>query len=355
MKVESFGTGSCGDGSVVEVSRLRIGAAPGVVLDVLDLGATVHRLEVTCGDDVRRNIVLGHPTAQDYLDSTHYLGAAIGRYANRIRGGSFQLDGVSHQVGAHDRGNSLHGGPDGFDQRIWSVLEHGPDRVRLGLVSADGDQGFPGELRAEVTYTVSGESVLIELSATTDAPTVVNLTDHSYIDLAGEGSGSAMEQTLTVQASHYLPVDTTGIPLEGPPQPVDGTPFDLRLPTPVGQAARADHPQVRDAHGIDHNLVLDGEGHRLAAALESATTRTRLEVWTDAPGLQVYSGNFLDGTTPGTSGGLYRQGDGVALEPQAFPDTPRRPDFGTALLRPGEKYRRRIEWWVTEASLSPPA
>jgi galactose mutarotase-like enzyme len=330
------------------VQRLVLGSEPGVVLEVLDLGAVTHALWVTGGDGVRRNVLLGHATAQERLDSTHYLGASVGRYANRIRGGRFAIDGTSHQVGTADRGNSLHGGPDGFDRRIWEVVEATDDAATLRLVSPDGDQGFPGEVVAQVGYTVSGDSVRIELSATTDAPTPVNLTNHAYLDLAGEGSGTALDQLLQVPASTYLSVDDTAIPLDGPPSEVSGTPFDLREPTVLGDAARADHPQVRVVQGIDHCFLVEGavegEGLRLVATLESASTRTRLEMHSDQPGLQVYTGNMLDGTLRGTSGRLYRQGDGVALEAQLLPDTPNRPDFGDAVLRPGARYQSTIEW-----------
>lgn len=323
---------------------LTLGQAPGIVLEVLDLGATTHALWVTGGDGVRRNVLLGHATAQERLDSTHYVGATVGRYANRIRAGRFTLDGTTHQVSAQDRGNSLHGGAEGFDRRAWEVVDATEDAATLRLVSPDGDQGFPGEVTAEVTYTVTADSVRIELSATTDAPTPVNLTNHAYLDLAGEGSGQALDQLLQVPAATFLAVDATGIPLEGPPVDVTGTPLDLREPTVLADAARTDHPQVRVVQGIDHCYVVNGGGLRRVATLESPSTGTRLELHSDQPGLQVYTGNVLDGTLRGTSGRLYRQGDGVALEPQLLPDTPNRPDFGDAVLRPGATYRCTIEW-----------
>jgi galactose mutarotase-like enzyme len=337
--VEAFGECEIGP-----VQRLVLGRQPGVVLEVLDLGAVTHALWVTGGDGVRRNVLLGHATAQERLDSTHYLGATVGRYANRIRGGRFTMDGTAVEVGAQDRGNSLHGGPDGFDRRIWHVVGATEETATLRLVSPDGDQGFPGELTAEVTYTVTADAVRIELSASTDAATPVNLTNHAYLDLAGEGSGTALDQLLQVAAGSYLAVDATGIPLDGPPADVAGTPFDLREPTVLGDAARTDHPQVRAVQGIDHCFLAEGEGLRRVATLESPATGTRLELHTDQPGLQVYTGNVLDGTLRGTSGRLYRQGDGVALEAQLLPDTPNRPDFGDAVLRPGARYVSHIEW-----------
>ena len=328
------------------MTLLTIGRAPGVQLQVLDLGATVHRLDVTGGDGVRRNIVLGHPTPEDYLDSTFYLGGTIGRYANRIAAGRFALDGGTVSVGTHDRGNHLHGGPDGFDRRVWSVERHDDTSVEMALTSPDGDQGFPGEVRATVTFTVRDDAVDIVMTATTSAPTVVNMTNHAYFNLAGEGSGTVDGHELTVHAQRYTPVDDTGIPL-GDHAPVDGTPFDLRAPVVVGDAVRSAHPQVVSASGVDHNLVLDGEGLRPVARLDCPATRTRLDLSSDQPGLQVYTGNFLDGQHRSTSGVLLRQGDGIALEPQLFPDSPNRPEWPSATLRPGETYSSRITWTVS--------
>jgi aldose 1-epimerase len=331
------------------MTLLTIGRAPGIQLQVLDLGATLHRLDVTGGDGVRRNIVLGHPTAEEYLDSTFYLGGTIGRYANRIAAGRFELDGEAVTVGTHDRGNHLHGGPDGFDRRTWTVERHDDTSVELSLTSADGDQGFPGEVRSTVTYTVGDDRVDIVMTATTSAPTVVNMTNHAYLNLAGEGSGTVDGHELIVHAQRYTPVDDTGIPT-GDHAPVDGTPFDLREPVVVGEAIRSSHPQVVSASGIDHNFVLDGEGMRPVARLDCPATRTRLDVSTDQPGLQVYTGNFLDGRHRSTSGVLLRQGDGIALEPQLFPDSPNHPGWPSATLRPGETYASRIAWTVSTLS-----
>jgi galactose mutarotase-like enzyme len=325
------------------VRRLMLGEAPGPVLHLLNLGAIVHRLEVTGGDGVRRNVVLGHASAEDYLSSTDYLGATVGRYANRIAGGTFPLGDRVVRLGVNDRGNHLHGGPDGFDRRLWQVVEHTRDRAVLRLESPDGDQGFPGHLTTQVTYEVTEAEVLLTMVATTDAPTVVNLTSHVYFNLDGEGSGTIDGHRLTVLADEYTPVDATGIPLGGH-APVGGTPFDLRSPTPVGPAIRTAHEQVLAARGIDHNYVLRGTGRRTAAVLESPRTRTRLELTTDQPGLQVYTGNFLDGTSRSVSGALYRQGAGIALEPELYPDSPNRPDFPDAVLHPGETYRAQLGW-----------
>ncbi|GAB3026628.1 aldose 1-epimerase [Nocardioides flavus (ex Wang et al. 2016)] len=322
---------------------LTIGAAPGPVAEVLTLGATVHRLLVTCGDGERRNVVLGHPDVEERLASGDYVGGTIGRYANRIAAGRFTLDGRDVEVGTNDRGNSLHGGPDGFHARLWDVVSHEADEVVLSLVSPDGDQGFPGEVRVSVRYRVEGEVVGVTMEATTDAATVVNLTNHAYLNLDGEGAGTVDGHELTVEADEFTPVDATGIPL-GDHAPVAGTPFDLRAPALLGPVVRTEHPQIADAKGIDHNYVVQGSGLRRAAVLTSRATRTSAEVWTDQPGLQVYTANGLDGTRRGTGGGRYRQGDGVALEPQLFPDSPNRPEWPSAVLRPGETYVARLQW-----------
>ena len=332
------------DGQLVQ--SLELGTAPGPVLHLLTLGATVRRLEVTGGDGRRRNIVLGHPTPADYLASTDYIGGTIGRYANRIAAGRFPLEGATVQLATHDRGNHLHGGPDGFDRRLWAVVDRGPDHAVLRLESPAGDQGFPGALVAEVRFEVTPSGVRIDFQATADAATVVNLTNHAYFNLDGDGAGTIDDHELTVHGSAYTPVDRTGIPLGGH-APVAGTPFDFRSPTAIGWAVRQDHEQVAWARGIDHNLVLDGSGWRPVAVLESARTATRLTLHTDQPGLQVYTGNVLDGSRRSTEGGLYRQGDGIALEPQLFPDSPNHPEWPSATLLPGETYRAAIAWALT--------
>jgi galactose mutarotase-like enzyme len=332
------------------VRRIVLGAPPGPVLTLLDLGATVQSLDVACGDGVRRDLVLGQATPAEYLESTDYLGGTIGRYANRIAGGRFALDGAEVVVGTHDRGNHLHGGPDGFDRRLWELAGHSDNHARLTLESPDGDQGFPGTLRAEVTFEVSDGEVRVDFSATTDAVTVVNLTSHAYFNLDGIGSGTIDEHELTLEADEYTPVDRTGIPLGGH-APVAGTAFDFRAVRPIGPAVRSGEEQVTWARGIDHNFVIRGAGLRRAAVLTSQRTRTTLELYADQPGLQVYTGNFLDGSRPSATGGRYRQGDGIALEPQLFPDTPNRPEFGSAVLRPGETYRSSLVWRFSAAVL----
>ncbi len=339
MRVEPFGESSVGP-----VRVLTIGTEPGPVLEVLDLGATVHRLWVTCGDGVRRNVVLGHPGPEDYLSSPAYLGATVGRYANRIAGGRFDLGGRGVQLRTNDRGNTLHGGPDGFDRRIWEGVDHGDDHLALRLVSLDGDQGFPGRLVAEVRFEVSVDTVRVGLQATSDAPTVACLTSHAYFNL--DGSKTIREHLLRVDAQEFLPVDDTGIPLPRP-APVADTAFDLRRPARLADRIEDTHPQIA-GQGFDHcfvlDPVLDGAGPRVAATLDSSRSRTRLELSTDQPGLQVYTGDYLDGTTRATGGGFHQRSAGVALEPELFPDTPNGPSAEAAVLRPGDTYQAAIGW-----------
>ena len=320
MRTREFGI--LPDGTPVR--RLVLGTAPGPVLHLLDLGATAHRLEVTAGDGVRRNVLLGLDSPQAYLESDAYLGGTIGRYANRIAGGRFELEGTAVQVAANERGNHLHGGPDGFDRRVWDVVEQDDTAATLELLSPDGDQGFPGALRARARFEVHASGVAITLSAETDATTVVNLTSHAYFNLDGEGAGTIDDHLLTLVADEYTPVDPDGIPL-GAHRSVAGTPYDFRGARRLGSG-----------RGIDHNFVVRGEGVRTVAVLDSPASRLRMELVSDQPGLQVYTGD-------GLGGGLTPRG-GVALEPQLFPDSPNRPHFPPATVRPGETYRSTIRW-----------
>lgn len=359
MRSRRFGFGSTPEG--IDVERLVVGSEPGIVLHLLTLGATVHRIEVTGGDGVRRDVALGHADPTAYLSSSDYVGGTIGRYANRIAAGRFVLDGREMQVGVHDRGNHLHGGPDGFDRRVWSVEEHGPDQVVLALKSPDGDQGFPGAVSVRARYAVvDGTTISVRLSAVPDEATLINLTCHAYLNLDGDGAGTIDHHLLQVFADAYTPVDATGVPLGAEHAPVAGTAFDAREPRRIGEMVRHGDEQVAAAHGIDHNYVLrgwaPGAGLRPVAVLTSTRTRTRLELASDQPGLQVYTGNFLDGTRRDAHGGLYRQGDGIALEPQLFPDTPNHDDprWPSARVEAGATYSCGLEWRFSDLEAGDP-
>jgi aldose 1-epimerase len=290
------------------------------------------------------DVVLGFDNLAGYLHDDSYHGATVGRFANRIAGGRFELDGEQHTVPPNEGANALHGGPQGFDRRLWSAepLGGASPSVRLSRRSPDGEMGFPGTLDVRVTFTVDADDLVIDCEAVTDRATVVNLTQHAYFRLAG--GGTVEDHVLQVDASGYLPVGEDLLPV-GPVAPVDGTPFDFRSPVRIGDRIRQGHPQVVRARGIDHTYVLDdapGSGTvRRAARLEHPGSGRVLEVWTDQPGLQVYTGNMLDGTTVGRGGLVHRQGDAVCLEPQHFPDSPNRPDYPSTVLRPGMTYRSR--------------
>jgi len=296
------------------------------------------------------NVALGFATLERYLDCTRpggpgdpHFGAIIGRYANRIAGGAFTLDGLAHALPRNNGPNTLHGGPGAWNAAIWAAAELAtPDGPALELTHTDpdGTNGFPGTVSATVRYTLLPGELRIDYSATTDAPTVVNLTNHTYFNLAGEGEGSILDQELAIGAEHYTPVDANLIP-SGELAPVAGTPLDFRAAKPIGRDIREGHPQIVLARGYDHNFVLDGSPAaepRLGARAFDRRSGRLLEVFTTEPGVQFYSGNNLSGELVGTSGRTYRQSAGFALETQHFPDSPNRPEFPSTVLRPGETY-----------------
>jgi aldose 1-epimerase len=320
--------------------------ASGIELEVLTVGAAVRRLLVgPPGDAV--DVVLGHADPQTYRFAGGYLGAVVGRVANRLSGGRFAIDGVAYTVPTNEEGNTLHGGFEGFDRMPWRVDERTDSHVRLALTSPDGDGGFPGCVDVTVTYSVAPGEVRIDYTATTDRPTPFSITNHAYVNLDGEGSGPVDDHVLSVPASGFTPVDASLLPT-GEVRPVEGTPFDLREPRRVGAVLAADDEQLRHGKGLDHNLALDGtpddvSGVRLAARLQGASGRV-LEVLTDQPGLQVYTGAHFDDTTVGLSGATYGPRAGIALETQGFPDAPNHPTFPDATLRPGTPFTSTTIW-----------
>ncbi|MEU4429009.1 aldose epimerase family protein [Actinoplanes sp. NPDC024001] len=338
----------------MSVTREAWGSAPAGAVDrytldngrdlrvrILTYGGIVQSVEVPDRDGTTANVALGFDTIQGYVDNPGpYFGAIIGRYGNRIAKGQFTVDGTAYQVPVNDGPNSLHGGTPGFDQRIWDA-EVRDGALVLTHVSPDGDQGYPGALTVAVTYALTEDNGLrIDYLATTDAPTVVNLTNHSYFNLAGEGSGDVYGHVLQINAAGFTPVDATLIPT-GEVAPVAGTPLDFREPVAIGARIRDNHTQLRYGGGYDHNWVLDDPdgGLRAVAHVSEPGSGRTLTVRTTEPGMQFYSGNFLTGTFAGTSGRAYRQGDGFALETQHHPDSPNQPAFPSTELRPGEKYK----------------
>jgi aldose 1-epimerase len=315
----------------------------GAALEILEIGAAARALRVRDGQGRVRNVVLGHQHQAGYDRGDEYFGAVVGRYANRIAGGRFILGETSYTIPANDGDNALHGGPDGFHRRRWTVSNLSSSSITLELISPAGDQGFPGELRTTVTYTVEDSDVRIDYTATTDAPTLINLTNHSHFNLDGEDTGSIDQHLLHVNADRFTPVDTTLIPT-GELRPVDGSVFDFRDSALIGPCIRTPDPQILLSRGLDHNFVVNGHGLRRHATLHSTRSRISLEVLSDQPGVQVYTGNFFDGSVIGTSGGIYRQGAGIALETQNFPDAPNQPTFPSAVLEPDGIYQTTTIW-----------
>lgn len=336
-----YGTTSMG----VAVDEYTLTNAGGTEVKIISYGAVVTSIRTIDLRGQFDNIVLGLPSLTEYEAKTTYLGATIGRYGNRIAGGKFTLDGHTYNLPLNNGVNSLHGGTVGFDHQPWAAEPVQTDTtvgVRLTLFSPDGHQGYPGNLNVTVTYTLDDDNALtISYSATTDQPTVINLTNHSFFNLAGNGSGPIYDHYLRLFANRYTPVDANLIPT-GEQAFVEGTPFDFRSPLQIGKGIRSSHPQMVLGHGYDHNFVL-ARPHDMsmaqAARLIEPTTGRSMDVLTTEPGIQFYSGNFLDGTVVGSSGGTYRQGDGLCLETQHFPDSPNQPEFPTTTLNPGEIYQ----------------
>ena len=336
--------GNLPDGRPVE--RITLRGRNGFEAALIAYGAAVQALHAPDRDGRRADVVLGHDSLEPYLLSRNFFGATVGRYANRIAGGTFLLDGTCHTLSVNDGRNTLHGGVSGFDRSLWDVeaAGGGPEPfVTFGLVSRDGEDGFPGTLNARVTYQITaGQSLSITFEATTDRTTVVNLSHHSYFNLGGLAeTGDILDHELTLVADDYLPVDSGLIP-RGAPEPVAGTPFDFRSPRPIGARIREAHEQLLTARGYDHCILLAGgrtASPRLAARVVHPASGRALEVLTDQPAIQFYSGNFLDGTVTGKQARIYRQSDAFCLEPQLCPNAPNRPDFASPRLEPGERYR----------------
>lgn len=289
------------------------------------------------------DVVLGYSSVHGYEESSTYFGATVGRYANRIANARFVLDGRACTLTANDGPHHLHGGRRGFDKAVWTVENAGDAHVTFALMSPDSDQGYPGCLAVRVTYALGdANDITVDYEATTDQPTPVNLTHHSYFNLRGEGAGDVLDHALLLNAEAYTPVREGLIPTGGI-EPVAGTPFDFRRETPIGSRIDAAHPQLRLAGGYDHNYVLDGPSGQLRTAamvIEPESGRT-IEVATTEPGLQLYTGNFLTGTIVSKAGGRYLHRGGLCLEPQHFPDSPNHPRFPDTTLRPGVVFASR--------------
>jgi aldose 1-epimerase len=350
--------GSAG-GAAVSRYTLRNGA--GMAVKILTYGGIVQSVEVPDGRGGAVNVVLGFPTLDGYLAHNSpaagggvYFGALIGRYANRIALGTFTLDGVTYHVPVNNNGNALHGGTVGFDQKVWSATAargDGTASLRLEYVSPDGEMGFPGTLTTVATYTLDEANRLsLEFHATTDKPTVVNLTNHTYWNLAGESAGDVYGQVLWLNADRYTPVDATQIPT-GAVDPTAGTPLDFAHPAAIGARIAADDQQLLIGQGYDLNWALRSGGSSapvIAARARDPHSGRTLSVATTQPGIQFYSGNFLTGTLTGTGDTVYRQSYGFALETQHYPDSPNHPAFPSTVLRPGQVYRHTTVFELTD-------
>ena len=317
--------------------------AKGMEVCVTNFGGRIVSIMVPDKDGKMQDVVLGFDKVSDYFPENNQtdFGAAIGRYANRINQGKFTLDGVEYQLPQNNFGHCLHGGPTGWQYQVYECVEADAQHVKLLRVSPDGDNNFPGEVRAYVTYTLTDSNKLeIAYEATTTAPTVINMTNHSYFNLSGNPVHSITQDILCVNANSYTPVDSTYM-TTGEIVPVKNTPFDFTVPTLIKASIDAKHEQIKNGNGYDHNWVLNTNGDlsKLAALLYSPTSGITMMVYTDEPGIQVYSGNFLDGTVTGKKGITYQQRCGICLETQKYPDTPNKPEWPSAVLRPGETYQ----------------
>jgi aldose 1-epimerase len=317
-----------------------------MTVKIITYGGIVTEIDTPDRKGKTANVALGFDNLGDYVAKSPYFGAIIGRYANRIANGTFALDGATYTLAKNNGPNALHGGVKGFDKQVWSASvvppAHGGAGLKLEYTSPAGEEGYPGRLAVDVTYTLTNTSELrIDYHATTDKATVINLTNHTYFNLAGEGSGDVFDQVLWLKAHNYTPVDSTLIPT-GAIVPVAGTPFDFTKPTPIGLRIRDADPQIVIGQGYDHNFVIDRPAGDTSLTLISKASDPasgrELKTYTTEPGVQVYTGNFLDGTLVGPSHRTYRQGDAFTLETQHYPDSPNQPSFPTTVLRPSQTF-----------------
>jgi aldose 1-epimerase len=339
IRKESFGKTPDGPVDLYTITNTK-----GVELRVTNYGGIIVSLRLPDKNGSPADIVLGYDNLDGYLKNPAYFGAIVGRYANRIANGKFTLDGIEYHLAKNNGPNSLHGGLKGFDKVIWHA-EPFTDQPGSGLIlsfaSKDGEEGYPGNLKAKVTYTLTDQNELkIDYEATTDKATPLNLTSHSYFNLSGEGNGDILKHELTLNADRFTPVDQTEIPT-GDLRSVNGTPMDFTKSTTVGARINDSYEQLLIGHGYDHNFVLNrkGDGLQLAASVRDPRTGRVLEVYTTEPGVQLYTGNFLDGTITGKHAHVYNQHAALCLETQHFPDSPNHANFPSAILRPGQRYR----------------
>lgn len=324
-------------------TRYHLSHSDGIEVQVTNYGATLLSIIVPDPLGKRANVILAYDSLEKYQRQTFYGGGIVGRFANRIRHGQFAINGNPYQVTANTPPHHLHGGSAGFDRRLWNPIFFSEDSVTLEYISLDGEEGYPGTLTAQATYTITDPFTLrLDLTATTDQPTIVNLTAHPYFNLAGEGD--ILNHRLTIPAAHFTPVDETLIPT-GELQSVADTPFDFRTPTAIGERINSDHPQLQYGNGYDHNFVLKTIASPeivLAARLNDPMSGRVLSIYSTHPGVQCYSGNFLSNNPSGADGRQFFPRCAVAIEPQGFPDAPNHPHFPSVLVTPEKPYRETI-------------
>lgn len=329
IKKSVFGKTSDG----VSVEKFRLQNSQNMIVDIITYGGRITSVKVPDADGVYKNVVLGHDNLRDYEEDSFYLGALIGRYANRIAKGKFTLDSRTYGLATNNGENHLHGGNKGFDKVVWKAEVSDNTSLKLSYLSRAGEEGYPGNLKATVIYTLTDDNVLeVDYEATTDKTTLVNLTQHSYFNLSGNFSKPILQHYVKLHAEYYLPIDEAAIPI-GETRKVENTAFDFRISKPIGRDIDSEDEQLKRGKGYDHCWVLQGNGMRPIATAYDQSTGRYLEVLSDTPGVQLYTGNFLKG--------LHKYRTGFCLETQYFPDSPNRPDFPSAVLKPGGTYKTK--------------
>lgn len=318
--------------------------ANGMEVTLTNYGGRIVSVVVPDREGNWKDVVLGFDNIDDYVNIDNNFGATIGRYGNRIANGRITVEGVEYQLPQNNYGHTLHGGPEGFDKKVFHAVQQDSQRVVFTYLSKDGEAGFPGNLDVKVTMTLTDDNAIdLQYEATTDKETVVNLTNHSYFNLSGDGNNTILNDSLMINADAFTPIDDTFM-TTGEIWPVEGTPLDFRKPTLIGERINNyDYEQLKNGDGYDHNWVLNTKGDvtQVAASVYSPATGIRLDVYTIEPGIQVYTGNFLDGTITGKNGAVYAKRNAICLETQKYPDSPNKPDWPSPYLKPGEKYSSR--------------
>ena len=326
-----------------KVSLYTLESGNGTTMQVTNFGGRVVSLWVADKNGKYEDIVYSHPSISQHINyqGERCLGPIVGRFANRIAKGQFEIDGVKYQLPVNNNGQTLHGGPNGFDMKVWTVEAVTPNSITLSYISPDGEEGFPGTVKVTMVYTLTPENEFkITYTATTDKPTHVNLSHHSFFNLKGAGNGTITDHLLTINSSAITPVDSVLIPT-GEILPVEGTPFDFREPTAIGDRINQENIQLKNGGGYDHNWIIDrktANDIEFIASLYDPVSGRKMEVWSDQPAMQFYSGNFLDGKVTGKYGKTHNYREAVALETQKYPDTPNQPSFPSTRLNPGETY-----------------